>query len=343
LTNPSGLVEIESGVFIMAVREQKKMKFKAPDEPWPGRSQVGLYEVRMKPGFEQNPSSENLSKAFSIKRTTTLFSDKEDWFEDPAIAIINGKLIIGVVKVASPKIDQSKQPGEGWWTEFYELKLNSNRLSDPSLKPLFPGPFSMKDIRLFEFTDAETQRRKIGILTRPKGDVYTTKNGNRKNLAVGDGYIGLEVVDALSEITPELIKNAPPLLTPKRLGELNPLFHSYNKHFEGLWLGANSVVVEPNGTWTVYGHTGTKGPYSMMSFSVLPPNRYGEAYRVTKASFLAGVRNFGNVPDGDVRPNTTFTGGVRRLTPQKDLLTAGLNDYKLGFILVDTPNCKTLF
>jgi len=331
LTNPSKLFPIGNGQYLVAIREQKRKEFMEENEPKPGRSQVGLYLATE--SSMANPSNTN----FNFRRLGTALGHQTLWYEDPSLVQIGDKILLGAVWV-DPKIVNGL-PQYELHQEFFELKVDARRPEKFSIssEPLLVGPPSMKDVRLFEFTDVRTNQKKIGVLTRPKGGEF------------GSGYIGLAVADDLSQITPDLILHAPSILTPNQLRDLNPIFETYFQKHGDLWLGSNDIIIEKPGIMTVYGHVGTPwkngesipGPYAAIRFTLdltdLQLNPLTgfidpRTVRVSDATHIAEVKDFGKIKDGNVRPNTVFTGGVLDLHNGTRIGTAGLNDDQWGFL-----------
>jgi len=102
--------------------------------------------------------------------------------QDPCIAMIGGKIVLGGVRFPVVLADGS----QGWRMEFYR------GISVDDLKLFLEGPDKMKDIRLVELAD-----EKIGILTRPQG----AKGGR--------GKIGFLIASSLEAITAQAIQEAP--------------------------------------------------------------------------------------------------------------------------------------
>ncbi|MDP1743254.1 MAG: DUF1861 family protein, partial [Candidatus Amesbacteria bacterium] len=97
--------------------------------------------------------------------------------QDPFVTKIDGKLILGGVKV--------DWTSGIYTTEFY-IGQNIN-----NLKYLTCGPAGMKDIRLVKLKDD-----RLGVFTRPQGEVG------------GLGKIGFTTIDKLAELNASVIKQA---------------------------------------------------------------------------------------------------------------------------------------
>ncbi|MBC1501362.1 DUF1861 family protein [Listeria weihenstephanensis] len=133
--------------------------------------------------------------------------------QDPFMTRIDGDLVIGGVEVFPSEADPEKL---AWRTCLYRGK----DLTDLSL--FFEGPVGMKDLRLKQLPSGE-----IAVLTRPQGE-----KGGR-------GKIGFCMIEKLTDLTVELVEDAP-LLAP---------------HFaEDEWGGANEAHVLKNGKLGVLCH-----------------------------------------------------------------------------------------
>lgn len=133
--------------------------------------------------------------------------------QDPFFSIINGEFVFGGVELFA------KSGAIGYKTAFYK----GDDLS--KLRKFAEGPEGMKDIRLVQL-----QNGKIGIFTRPQGEVG------------GRGRIGFMAIDSLSDL--------PKLTTQQYLSA--PLLDLQVPSRE--WMGANVIHVLEDGKLMVLAH-----------------------------------------------------------------------------------------
>ena len=294
VTNPAKPFHLADGSILLPAREQLDPALRPRGAPKPGPSRVGLY-LGDPAGFGD----------MAFTRVATLLEDNNNWHEDPAIARIGDAIIVGAVEVSFERKGPSSIM-KGFRTVFRELDPETLALGAPIAR----GPENMKDVRLFELPNG-----RIGVLTRPKGGEF------------GNGYIGFTTVGSVDEIAPEALLSAPPVLRPEELVAALPALEGFGSE---VWVGGNDAVVNDDGTVTVYGHLGTPGPYCAIRFN-FDPNAARPA--ATNIELLAVASDFAGVPDGPIRPNTVFAGGVADLGGHR-VLTAGLNDYRSGLLRV---------
>lgn len=310
LTNPSRIFKVED-TYYMLVREQLKLKYKLEDLPGPGRSQVGLYML------DGELNSERLE--FSRVKTLSTGSDDYDWKEDPAISRVNGDWIVTIVSCTPPPMKKGEGPRYPLRTYFYRLNERTLELEEP----FFIGPEDMKDIRLFELPNG-----KIAVLTRPRGMT--------KGKHMGRGHIGYFEVDTFDDLTKDQLLGGKDIFHPMLFEDAYP---EIEEEFGTLWVGSNDVLSDENGkiivddknNVTVFSHIGSKepGPYLSFCFELNL-----DSLALSNIRYLADITNFGDVEDGNIRPNTVFTGGACMLNDKEAIVTAGLNDVFAGFFTV---------
>ncbi|PYZ94663.1 hypothetical protein CR194_03795 [Salipaludibacillus keqinensis] len=217
--------------------------------------------------------------------------------QDPFVTKVAGERILGGVEIfPHPTI----KDGLGWRTVFYK----GDRLA--TLTPFFKGPDGMKDVRIVELPNGE-----IGIFTRPQGE-----KGGR-------GEIGFAKVASLSELTVEVINDAP-LLEGQFIKEE--------------WGGANEIHVLSNGLLGVLGHiacfdeAGDRHYYPMV-FAVNPENHQFSDLQIiaTRADFLPGESKR---PD---LASVVFSGGLVRKSNGKAELYSGISDAEAQNIVIEDP------
>ena len=106
--------------------------------------------------------------------------------EDPYIALVGDEMVFGGthVRVKSGKLDT-----------YYAYFYRGSDLSD--LRYFTTGPDYMKDIRLVELLDG-----RIGVFSRPRSEEIRRKFGS-------ESMVGFSILNSLSELTGEVVENAP--------------------------------------------------------------------------------------------------------------------------------------
>lgn len=217
--------------------------------------------------------------------------------QDPFITFIQNELVIGGVETYP--LPENKE-ALGWRTVFYKGKTLDN------LEKIFVGPKGMKDLRLVEQSDGT-----IGVFTRPQGE-----KGGR-------GKIGYACIEDLSDLTIEVIENA-------------PLFE--DQFLDEEWGGCNEIHVLKDGTLGVLGHIGSfdeKGNrhYYSMTFQMNPVTR-----ERTKLRLLAIRNNFleAEAKRSDL-VDVVFSGGLVRHSNGTATLYAGIGDACAQSITIVDP------
>ena len=215
--------------------------------------------------------------------------------QDPCVTRLKGKLLIGGVRypVACP------DGTEAWQMEFY---LEN---TEDSFVHVFTGPLKMKDIRFLELAHDQ-----LLVLTRPQG-----KRGGR-------GKIGFLIIGDISELTDEIIEQAPLL-------DLCP---------DEQWVGGNEAHLLESGLIGVLGHLASfdengDRSYQPMVFPLDPKTgRHGPC------EVIARRKDF---PPGPAkRPDlvdVVFSGGLSRMENGKARLFVGLSDAEAGWIDLTDP------
>lgn len=299
-TNPSAPVMLADGRVIMAVREQLHPDLLPKDMSPPGPSQVGLYQADPPFSFEHA----------KFHRTETLLTSGRVWHEDPFLSVIDGQLFLGAVAVRfkEEKNDNGHRIMERYATSIYRL----GEQGDAVIEKVAEGPADMKDVRLFQLQDG-----RIGLLTRPKGGDF------------GNGYVGFATIDKIEDLTAEVVLNAPAIFRPKDVVGAIPALRAY---WPDVWVGGNDAVVNGNGSVTVYGHFGTKGPYGAIRFSFDPPLRDSNRPKnVRNVQLLVHPEELLGFPKEPVREITAFTGGCLRVGGF-DIVPFGWGDSYVGLM-----------
>lgn len=223
--------------------------------------------------------------------------------QDPFITFIDGKLMLGGVKVTFP---EKKGMDVHWHTEFY--------LGDPfRLEKFAEGPAQMKDIRILQL-----QNGKIAVASRPQGACMEKYGCIAK--------IGFTILDNLSQFTPENVENAP---------YLEQIF------LDDEWGGVNQMTELRNGKIGVIGHKsyrtyeadGQRLHYYGIAFAIDPETR-----RITQNKMIVSSDCFPAVEKkrfdlGDV----TFTSGILRQNDGTAHVYTGLSDANVGFAVIPDP------
>ncbi|MFY0762360.1 DUF1861 family protein [Metabacillus dongyingensis] len=217
--------------------------------------------------------------------------------QDPFFTKIAGELVLGGVQIFPHPTLEGKL---GWRTVFYKGR------SIASLKEFTKGPDGMKDLRLVELEDGS-----IGVLTRPQGE-----KGGR-------GKIGWTRISSLSELTIEVIDEAP-LLEDQFIDEQ--------------WGGGNEAHLLANGLIGVLGHIASfdeeeNRHYYPMVF-VLDP----ETGAFSDMELIAIRNQF--LPGPSKRPDladVVFSGGLVRKSDGTADLYAGISDAEAQKITITDP------
>ncbi len=215
--------------------------------------------------------------------------------QDPCIAYVHGYYVLGGTELFP---NPENPDGICWRTVFYygkELEC---------MKRLAEGPSGMKDVRLVEMKDG-----RIGIFTRPQGE-----KGGR-------GKIGFTVVDDFSEVTAEVMEEAP----------LLSLFRDEE------WGGVNEAFLLSDGRIGVLGHIACFEPeevrhYFPMAFVFDPESRECKNIKILaeRSELLPGPSKRPDLQD------VLFSGGLIR-EGREALLYVGVSDCEVQYLTVQNP------
>ncbi|MFB7141469.1 DUF1861 family protein [Gottfriedia sp. NPDC056225] len=217
--------------------------------------------------------------------------------QDPFFTRIAGELVLGGVQIFPHPVSAGQL---GWRTVFYKGDSIAN------LVEFAKGPDGMKDLRLVELKD-----KRIGVLTRPQGE-----KGGR-------GKIGWTTIQSLSDLTLDVINNAPLLET---------------QFIDEQWGGANEAHLLSNGKIGVLGHIanfdeeGNRHYYPMV-FCLDP-----ESGAFSKMELIATRSHF--LPGPSKRPDlidVVFSGGLVRHANGTATLYAGISDADAQKITIVDP------
>jgi hypothetical protein len=225
--------------------------------------------------------------------------------QDPFITWIDDELILGGVRV---DWDEETNIAKAWYTDFYK-GTNLNNLTY-----FTSGPRHMKDIRLIQLKD-----NRIGIFSRPQGAEMINKYGCIAK-------VGFTIVDNLSDVTPEKIKNAP---------FLKELFLPEE------WGGCNQVHLLKDGTLGVIGHKSYgEGDdsnkilhYYGIAFVIDPYTREmsDPSIIISRDCFPAGPAKAPRLTD------IAFTAGIVRGNDGTAVVYTGLSDAQIGSATIKDP------
>lgn len=223
--------------------------------------------------------------------------------EDPYIAFLGGELVLGGTHVRNRggKLDT-------YFGYFYK----GTDLED--LYYYTTGPEYMKDIRLVPL------KRGIGVFSRPRGEDILKRYGS-------ESIIGFTVIDDLSQLTAEVIQNAP---------IVDGLFD------DGEWGGCNQCYPLDNGLIGVTGHKSYRAPnargveqsvYTCISFVMDPADN-----RVLDQRLIAARSSFPSAPfKKDDLEDCAFTSGLVLRPDGRADLYSGLGDTCEGRTVIDNP------
>jgi len=220
--------------------------------------------------------------------------------QDPFFTFIGGQLVLGGVEIYQ---HPSNSATLAWRTVFYkgaDIYL---------LKVFFKGPDGMKDLRLAELAD-----KRIAVVTRPQGE-----KGGR-------GKIGYTKINDLSELTIEVVDDAPLL---------------ENQFIDDEWGGANELHLLSNGKLGVLGHIasfseGDVRHYYPMVFLIDPTTGIHTEIELiaTRSQFLPGNSKRPDLVD------VVFSGGLVRKADGTADLYAGISDAEAHVITIKDPFLK---
>ena len=224
--------------------------------------------------------------------------------EDPNIAVIHGELVLGGIFVMYASVNMGS---------FYNLFYHGTDLED--MYYFATGPVNMKDIRLVELPD-----HRIGVFSRPRNEEIIRKFGS-------ESQIGFTVINDISELSGDVIQNAPYI--PGIFGD-------------GEWGGCNQAYSLESGKIGVIGHksyqTGKPGIEGLSTYLCLAFVFDPETHSVLEEKIIATSKSF---PAHDAkRPHVAdcaFTSGIVPREDGKVDLYSGLGDSTEGRITIDNP------
>lgn len=253
-------------------------------------------------GREESADSEQDSKVVWIKKENGTWTVDRDMpsivGQDPSFALINGELVIGVVK---PIWDGNI--ATDWRTYFYKGK-SLEKLKEAIRKEdsFAIGPRKMKDIRLVSRPDG-----KIGVFTRPD---------ETKRI----GYIELNSFEDLKE--ENLLK-----------AEIIEVMF-----LDGEWGGVNEVHILDDGRLGILGHVASKTEdghkhYRAITFIFDPKTK-----KVSEQHEIATSSDFpkGDAKREDLE-DVIFSGGLKLHKNGKATLYVGLRDKEAASIEINAP------
>ena len=183
--------------------------FSNPDDPGQvliaGRVEARDSERSTIRFFTETPSGE-----WVLVRTLPTFD-----LQDPFVSVHGGVLHLGGVEIVE---DPAGLPGNPFRYRTVILACPSL----PAARPVFTGPWGMKDIRL-----VDTQDGRLGVFTRPRHG------------ADGRGRIGFTIIDSMADLTVEVVESAP------RLADL---------FIAEEWGGVNQATLLDDGRLGILGH-----------------------------------------------------------------------------------------
>lgn len=243
-----------------------------------------------------NEESESLFFKQNMDGTYSLDKDLPRFkLQDPFITVISKYFIFGGTEIF-PHSEDSKRLQ--WRTTFYYGE------SIKDLKELAAGPIGMKDIRLVELKDG-----RIGVFTRPQAE-----KGGR-------GKIGFAIIDKLTDLTVDVINDAPVL-----------------EQFDSSeWGGCNEAILLSNGKIGVLGHIakfseGSIRHYYPMVFQLDP-----ETLAHTSVKIIAERRDFLSGPaKRDDLQDVLFSAGLIRNCELATLYT-GVSDAEVQAMEIKDP------
>lgn len=217
--------------------------------------------------------------------------------QDPFVTRIGGQLIFGGVRV-SP--DPEHEGSLLWKTVFYQGDAIR------SLEQFAVGPVGMKDIRLLELAN-----QSIAVFTRPQGE-----KGGR-------GKIGYTTIQSLSELTIDVIDNAPLIET----------------HFlDEEWGGVNEAFLDQDGKIIALAHIasmesdGTRHYYPITFEYNESTNEIVDMKIIaTRADFPAGEAKRPDLKD------VLFSGGIIKLADNRAELYVGVSDAEAHKAIIPNP------
>ncbi|SEO51956.1 Protein of unknown function [Amphibacillus marinus] len=216
--------------------------------------------------------------------------------QDPYVSFIGGKIVFGGTEIYPHPDDATKL---AWRAKFY---YGEDLLA---MEELVTGPRGMKDIRLIELANGT-----VGVFSRPQGE-----RGGR-------GKIGFTVINKLTDLTAEIIDQAPLL----------------DQFIDEEWGGCNEATLLSNGKIGVLGHIakfseGDVRHYYPMTFCL-----DAETGEYSEMKIIAERCNM--LPGPSKRPDledVLFSAGLVRVENGKAILYTGVSDAETQSIEIPDP------
>lgn len=212
--------------------------------------------------------------------------------EDPFVSTIDGRLILGGVKVSKTS------EGTSYKTVIYE------GTSHRDLREFTEGPEGMKDIRLVQYSDRSSGKVKIGVFTRPQGAIG------------GLGQIGFTSIDRLEDLNPEVVAKAPLIAMRFPPGE---------------WGGVNQADPLSDGRILALGHRAYYGDDSnknYLSWLFIHDPVTGVSQDL---GIIAASSDFEEVEQREPNlGNVIFSGGIKWKHGKSPELYVGIGDMEAG-------------
>lgn len=224
--------------------------------------------------------------------------------EDPNIALVGGKLVLGGVFVYYEK---------GRVCGLQNMFYRGTDLEDMYYFTM--GPMNMKDIRLVELPD-----HRIGVFSRPRNDEVLKRFGSYSAM-------GFTVINDIDELCGEVIDNAPYI--PELFGE-------------GEWGGANQAYYLESGKIGIIGHKSYKTedgtPIGLQHYLTVSFVFDMEKHRMVDEKIIA---TRGCFPDFRAkRPfvaDCSFPSGIVMREDGRCDLYSGIGDSAEGRAVIDYP------
>ncbi|KRF10261.1 hypothetical protein ASG89_01635 [Paenibacillus sp. Soil766] len=239
------------------------------------------------------------------KDTWSLVADSMIYtLEDPYVSLIGDELVLGGTHVQYEKGNISTYYG------YFFRGINVH-----NLYYFTTGPQKMKDIRLIELADG-----RIGVFSRPRGEDMRLTYGS-------ESMIGFTIIDSLSELSPDVVANAPYI--PGIFGKDE-------------WGGVNQAYLLDDGKLGIIGHISYKEKdadgqelkvYLNMSFVFDPVKHESMDLQIigSRSCYPLGPAKKPHLTD------CVFTSGIVMRTDGKADLYSGLGDCETGRITIDYP------
>lgn len=251
-------------------------------------------------GRVERRDSEHSKAVFFILNNDGSFSPvesiKQYKLQDPYVSFIDDTIVFGGTEIYTHPNDTNRL---SWRAKFYYGSDIAN------FQELIVGPDGMKDIRIVKLADG-----RIGVFSRPQG------------VKCGRGKIGFTIIDSLTNLTPEVIEQA-------------PLLEQFD---EREWGGCNEATLLSNGKIGVLGHIAKFSEndvrhYYPMTFCIDPITREYSDMKIIaeRANLHPGPAKRDDLED------VLFSAGLVRHGNNKATLYTGVSDVEVQSIEVVDP------